>query len=329
MRKVVSEKLTNEVAEWGHRGLIAADLCEKIGQRYASDVTAGRLFLRWLGFFGVFLLGASILGFLGLALGEVTRYLAPFVLGGLAYFMWLKGVQMATDPEQRYPMSGAVLVTVGLIAAFGAAIALFALPGDRIGAETVAVVMLLVAGAGFFTAYRYGLRWPLTLAVLLVFHGIGLFHWYGGRGSYFMGIRDERLTLVVAIASILFGMWHEKTLEREQHRREIGFGQVYIVWGLLYANMSLWYLSIPREGLLEVVLFTAACIAQLVLGGRFHDGRFMGFGIVFLSINLYTRMFEHFWNELSKGSFFLISGAIALAAGLLLERRARSARAGA
>lgn len=329
MRKIVSEKLTNEVAEWGHRGLIEADLCAQIQQRYASDVTAGRLFLRWLGFFGVFLLGASILGFLGLALGEVTRYLAPFVIGGLGYLMWLKGVQMATDPEQRYPMSGAVLVTVGLIAGFGASIALLDLPDIRIDGETVAVVMLLVAGAAFFTAYRYGLRWPLTLAVLLVFHGLGLFHWYGGRGSYFMGIRDERLTLVVAIASVLFGMWHEKTLEREQHRREIGFGQVYIVWGLLYANMSLWYLSLPREGLLEVVLFTAACIAQLVLGGRFHDGRFMGFGIVFLSINLYTRMFEHFWNELSKGSFFLVSGAIALAAGLLLERRAHSMRADA
>lgn len=147
MRKIVREKLTNEVAEWSHRGLIGAELGQQIGQRFLSDVTAGRLLLRWLGFFGVFLLGSSILGFLGLALGEVTRYLAPFVLGGLGYGMWLKGVQMATDPEQRYPMSGAVLVTVGLIAGFGALLAVFELMGSRVGNETVAVIMLLVAAA--------------------------------------------------------------------------------------------------------------------------------------------------------------------------------------
>lgn len=319
--------MANEVAEWGHRGLIGDELCEQIGQRYQSDVTVGRVFLRWLGFFGVFLLGASILGFLGMALGEVTRYLAPFVIGALGYLMWHKGVRMATAPEQRYPMSGAVLVTVGLIAAFAALFAFYDLTGGKYNRVVVMLMMLTVAGAAFFTAYRYGLRWPLTLGVLLAFHGLGHVHWYGGRGSYFMGIRDERVTLAIAIASIAFGMWHEKTLERNQHRREVGFGQVYIVWGLLYANLSLWFLSLPREGLVEVIAFTAACIAQIVLGGRFHDGRFIGFGIVFLSINMYTRMFENFWDELSKGNFFLISGAIALIAGFLMERRARDLRA--
>lgn len=319
--------MANEVAEWGHRGLIGDELREQIGQRFQSDVTVGRLLLRWLGFFGVFLLGSSILGFLGLALGPVTRYLAPLVLGGLGYGMWLKGVQIATDPQQRYPISGAILVTVGLIAGFGAILAAFELMGSRFSDESVAAIMLIVAGAAFFTAYRYALRWPLTLGVLLAFHGLGLFHMYGGRGSYFMGIRDERLTLAIAIASILFGMWHEKALEKDQHRREVGFGQIYIVWGLLYANLSLWFLSIPSGDLVGVVLFTAACIAQLILGGRFHDGRFIGFGLVFLSINIYTRMFEHFWDDLSKGNFFLISGVIALVAGFFMERRARNQRA--
>jgi len=190
-------------------------------------------------------------------------------------------------------------------------------------------IMLIVGAAAFFTAYRYGLRWPLTLGVLLAFHGLGNMHGYGGHGSYFLGIQGERLTFIVALTSIVFGLWHENTLENDINRREVGFGQVYIVFGLLYANLSLWFLSLPHGQLAAVLIFSAACVAQIILGGKLHDGRFIGFGVVFLSINIYTRMFENFWDELSKGAFFLISGALALVIGIGLEQRAKSIKAGA
>ena len=51
-----------------------------------------------------------------------------------------------------------------------------------------------------------------------------------------------------------------------------------------------------------------------------------GFGIVFLSINIYTRMFEQFWDDISKGAFFLIAGAMAMAVGVVFETRARNLR---
>ena len=91
----------------------------------------------------------------------------------------------------------------------------------------------------------------------------------------------------------------EKTLEKNLNRREVGFGQLYIVFGLFYANLSLWFLSLSHGQLEEVLIFSTACVVQIVLGGKFHDGRFIGFGIVFLSINIYTRMFESFWDDLS------------------------------
>lgn len=77
-----------------------------------------------------------------------------------------------------------------------------------------------------------------------------------------------------------------------------------------------------------VLLFGAAGVAQIVLGARFQDARFTGFGVVFLSINIYTRMFETFWDELSKGSFFLICGGLAMAIGIALELRARQLKVG-
>ncbi len=72
--------------------------------------------------------------------------------------------------------------------------------------------------------------------------------------------------------------------------------------------------------------FKTAGVAQIVMGARLHDGRFTGFGIVFLSINIYTRLFENFWDDLSKGAFFLVAGTMAMAVGISLELRARNLR---
>ncbi|MDA0706099.1 MAG: hypothetical protein O2907_07275 [Proteobacteria bacterium] len=88
----------------------------------------------------------------------------------------------------------------------------------------------------------------------------------------------------------------------------------------------MWFLTIPYGNRLAVLAFSAAGVAQLILGGRFHGGRFTGFGIVFLSINIYTRLFESFWDEASKGTFLVASGAVALTAGYLFEKRARTLR---
>jgi len=324
MRKILAEKLSNEVSEWGHRGLVNDEQLGLLKTRYRSDEAMLGLFLRWLGFFAVWSLGASIIGLIGMSMGKSAEYMVPVVLLAFSYYLWRKGTQMAVDPQQRHPLAGAVLVTVGLIAGYAALLAMYALFGGRSMQFAGPILMFVVAGVAFFTAYRFGLRWPLILGVLLAFHALGNMHRYGGHGSYFLGIQDERLTFMIAMVSIAFGMWHEKALEHDLNRRQVGFGQVYIVTGLVYANLSLLFLSLPRGALVAVLLFSLACVVQIVLGARFHDGRFTGFGIVFLSINLYTRMFESFWDDLSKGTFFLIAGSVAMIIGVVLEKRARN-----
>ncbi len=326
MRKIVAEKLADQVAGWSHKGLIDAELSSILRERYQTGASMGRVFVRWLGFLAVTMLGMSVLGFIGMTMGEASRFVAPFLLGAAAYVLWIKGVEMATDPQQRYATSGAVLVTFSLLVVFSALMTAYLVFVGDTGRYAVPTIMGLTAGAAVLTAYRHGLRWPLLLGVMLGFHALGNMHSYGGRGSYFMGIQDERLMFIVAAISIVFGLWHEHTLESDEERHDVGFGQVYIVLGLLYANLSLWFLSLPSGELGFVLLFTAGCVAQIVIGGRLHDGRFTGFGIVFLSINIYTRMFEHFWDDISKGAFFLMAGALAMIAGTYFELRARNLR---
>ena len=219
MRKVVAEKLTDEISDWGHRGLISNELLDVLKKRYSTDVTLGRILLRWLGFLAVYMLGTSILGTLSLALGDMAMYLAPLVTGAIGYFMWLKGTQMATDPEQLYPTSGAVLVTAGLLAGFATLLLLHALIDDCTVGGAAPYFMLITGAAAFFTAYRYGLRWPLTLGVLLVFHGLGNMHSYGGHGSYFVGVQDERLTVRHATSGLLL---HEDRQVRREFEPQTG-----------------------------------------------------------------------------------------------------------
>ena len=326
MRKAVASKVVNEVAQWGHTGHIDAPLLKTLMQRYDSGVTMGNLALRWLAFLAIFWLGMSILGTIGLVIGTVAIYIAPFVLAALGIAAWIFGVKLATEPSQRFATSGAVLVTVSFLFAFAAMAAGFEITGLEKWRVAIPVIMGLVALCAIATAYRFSLRWPLLIGLLFLFHAVGSRHGYWGHGAYFMGIRDEWLMLAVACISIGIGLWHERVVEKDEDHRHVGFGHVYLILGLLYANMSLWHLSIPGRDLFLVLLFAAAGVLQLVLGARLHDSRFTGFGIVFLAINMYTRMFEGFWDEMSKGLFFLVAGAIAMIASGLFEARARKLR---
>ncbi len=165
MRKILAEKISEQVHDWGHRGLVDDELHARLLRRYSADVSQGRVLLSWLGFFALFMLGSSVLGLIGLALGEAARLLAPFVVAAISWLLWKRGAEMATDPEQRFPISGAVLVTAGLIAAFATLVMLYGLIGGDDFAYAIPAIGILITGMAVFAAYWYGLRWPLTLGV--------------------------------------------------------------------------------------------------------------------------------------------------------------------
>jgi len=329
MRARTKIKVAQEVLNWRHEGLISPEVAQLLATRYETGASLMSTALRWLGFFAVLLLGMSILGLIGLALGEAALYIAPFLLAALSAAAWYFGVQMASNPEQRYPLSGAALLTVGLIGGFGAlSLFLLAFAGD-VYEEAYPYLMLAIAAAALATAYRYGLRWPLALGILVFFHALGNWHAYAGHGAYVLGIRDERITAIAASVVLGLGIWHESQLEHSDEGRWIGFGHLYIVFGLLYVNVCAWFLSLFPGGLSWVLVFTALALAQLVIGARLHDTRFVGFGVAFLSIDIYTRFYENFWDSLSKGMFFLVAGLVGMVAGSLMELRSRQRRGGA
>jgi hypothetical protein len=228
--------------------------------------------------------------------------------------------------HKNIPFSGQALLTIGLIGLYASLSAIYLVNGGATYSNVYGWFMLITSAAAFFTAYHFHLRWPLLIALLMFFHGIGSMSEYWGQGAYFLSVQDPRNMSVVALLTIILGYWHEHELESTNLQHCLGFGSLYLIFGLLYFNLSLWILSLDfyaagDDALLWVFLFTIGGIAQIVAGARLKDSRYTGFGIVFLGINLYTRFYEHFWDEMSKAVFFTIAGIIALVLAYLFEKQ--------
>lgn len=311
MRKSRAELLARESADWFHRGLISADLSKQLGERYDRQGTFLATLGRWLGIFAVLFLGGSVL--LLMAERGTPPLTNGVVLLVVATVSWAVGIRMAISKANPFPVTGAALVTFGLIALFGALAFMFGLSDTYAVEKLLPALMLIVAVCAAATAYGYALRWPLFLAVLLLFHAIGAMGWYGGRGSYFFNIQHPPSMAMIAGLMVVLGCLH-RLLEEDRIERYSGFGKIMIVFGLIYFNCSLWFMSLGwdwRQDKFRVIWtlgFAAAAIAQIVFGARSKDSIFTGFGVVFLAINLYTQFFERFWDKLSLAAFLAIAG---------------------
>ena len=331
MKESTLALLAQESADWRHRGLISQAQWEPLALRYDQKNAASASLAAWLGKIALFFLGLAILGLVGtmVALWSPGALIALLVI--VAAGFWRGGTWLVTRAARRYPVTGNGLVTLALMAAWAALQMLAHVLEDS--AETARLVSFgawfVISIIGVATAYAYRLRWPLCLSLLCLFHGLGSWSYYAGGGSYVSDIQDPPTMALLAALMVAWSLWH---LRQEEGRwgRYAGFGRLYEVFGLLYLKCALWFLSLNGSfdsvhDLAWVLVFSASCIVQIVLGARFKDARLTGFGVVFLSIDLYTRFFEHFWNQLSLGQFLLAAGAIGLALGWLCEKRAGAA----
>ena len=319
MREAVRNYLNVQVTDWYQQGIIGEETRALLAARYDRKGGALGTLIKWLGFFAVYFLGSFVLTFIA-AMAQ-SKAAAAVILSLAAGGSWYAGVRLVRRFPVTYTITGSLLITVALAALYGAFF-LSLEASSSLGEAVTLLYVVAVAAAG--TSYYYRLRWPLVLALLLFFHAMGSGHAYLGHGAYEFQIVDEKTMAIVALASVLVGLFHETKLEEEKFREYEGFGHLYIIFGLVYLNCSLWFLSLrvsyfPAHGMTAVLVFTACAITQIIAGARLKDGRLTGFGVVFLAIDIYTRFFEELWDKLSMGQFFLAVGVSAMAAGYLLE----------
>lgn len=164
-----------------------------------------------------------------------------------------------------------------------------------------------------------GLWFPSKL--VWIFGLLSLGSWFGaetgyisGWGAYYLGmnypLRFVAFGVILTAASYLF--WLFKA-------RSDFFGSTRIM-GMLYLFIALWILSIfgnygdfsrwqaikQYELFYWSLLFGVAAIVAIFHGVKYDDNVSRGFGLTFLFINLYTRFFEHLWDNLHKAIFFAL-----------------------
>ena len=329
-------KMAQEISDWENVGLINSEMATLLHQRYDPTPFRGAIFLKWLGLFAIFMLGLSFLGFIGTVLASVSPLFSTLCLMAVSYLVMQFGARLAADKVQKHPFTGQALLTIGLIGLYASLSSIYLVSGGEKYSNVYGWFMLITSAAAFFTAYHFHLRWPLLVALLMFFHGIGSMSEYWGHGAYFLSVQDPRSMSVIALLTIMLGYWHEHELETTKLQHCVGFGNLFVIFGLLYFNLSLWFLSLDFYGyeyqdtqgatLLWVILFTVGGIAQIVTGARLKDSRFTGFGIVFLGIDLYTRFYEYFWDDMSRAAFFTVAGIIAMALAYVFEKQLKTGK---
>jgi len=198
-----------------------------------------------------------------------------------------------------------VLATGGSIAFFGEAI--------DTGSGHFSILLLIAA----IVYGILGLWFPSKL--VWIFSLLSLGSWMGAETGYVSGWGAYYLGMNYPLRFVLFGL----VLIAASHAflkfpiRNDFVSPTRIV-GLLYLFIALWIMSIfgnygdmhawQKVKQIELfhwsLLFGLAAITSIYHGIKEDDGMTRGFGITFLFINLYTRFFEHFWNNMHKAIIF-------------------------
>lgn len=152
-----------------------------------------------------------------------------------------------------------------------------------------------------------------------------------GWGAYWLGmnypLRFVLFGLVLVVGALLIRNCNP--LDRFYGiSRNFGLLYLFIALWILsifgnYANMGTW-IEAPQMTLLHwSLLFGAASFASIYMGLKLDEGAWRGYGMTFLFINLYTRFFEYFWDELHKALFFGVLGVSLWFVGKYAERQIR------
>jgi hypothetical protein len=164
-----------------------------------------------------------------------------------------------------------------------------------------------------------GLWFPSTL--IWIFALLSLGSWLGaetgymsGWGAYYLGmnypLRFVFLGAALTLAASAFSAWPIRQ-NFQKPTRTLGLLYLFIALWIMsifgnYGDVDVWYRVRQWELLPWSLLFAVAALLAVGHGIKTDDSLTRGFGITFFFINLYTRFFEYFWDQLHKAIFFAL-----------------------
>ena len=324
----IDKKQANIIAhlieKWNENGLISADQAKQLKESYVEDITDNGFDWQNLAFIAFFFAATCVILAVVLMLAdEWLMELMDTILGahdGLkAVFFAILGAglyYLAVWKRKQYPEKVYSNEALFLFGAIGVAF------------SWMYIGYALDTGSGYFpmvillTAISYcilgvyldsKLTWLLGLLALAV--------WFGTETSYRSGWEPYFWGMNYPLRFVIFGIGliGASQVFKKQHRLN-DFAVLTYFTGLLGLFFALWLLSIfgnhgdwdvwyetAQSGMiLWDILFGVAAGVAIWYGLRYHDTKTKDIGIAFLLLNLYTRYFEYFWDNLHKVVFFSI-----------------------
>ncbi len=317
LRKVLFE----HAARWNADGRITDQQLERLRQRYRQERESRAGMARTLAVTGgLFLLS----GFMGLmAAWAQSLWLGALLLGAICILSLAKGISLSNDPNAHGPVTGKILVTVGigaLWASLACVLGALEIHDERLFTWGGAVCLPI----GFGLAYRHRNSWALVLTLLGSFHWAGSWSALFGRSDYLFAVNSAPVMSLCGAVAVAVGVFHESP--RLSCFR--GFPGVWQCLGLVYLLTCLLILANEpppsTEGwsfdplwTLAALLATVACLA---LGIRRGNALLRGFGIVYLCLLSFSRWHDLLWTRLDAGWFLVSAGGLAAALGILFLR---------
>lgn len=183
---------------------------------------------------------------------------------------------------------------------------------------------ILLFGWGYYTSFR-----TIVYAGLFLVCG-----WLGGGADYqfacyFIWMKDPTLFLPFSAALLSLAWW----IDLHHNKYIVPPIEVVGLTGLFLALLilSIWGydgrtgMDLGRIGpVWFILLLTLIACTAIAIGIKFGRQRYYGFGITFLSINLYTRFYEVFSGWLPRPIFWLAFGFLLLWGGKYVNHLLRN-----
>lgn len=326
----LNRSIQNELRRLESQGLLDPDTLERLSERYPTTRWNLLVLVRWFSVLGAVTFAAGIVTLLS-ELTSLVR-LAEVGLAAATVGLLFAGKWLLT--RKGMPRAGA---TAQLLAAMTLQGLVFALAidfsdGSGNWPAPVGVSAVVVA------ALAYSVKNRLALILALV----DLFIWFGGStgyvsgwGMYWLGMTYPVRFLAASLVALGVAAFHARRFTGEYQ----SFSRVYAHFGLLIANLSLWFLALfgwfeerltwsdnDGERLAFTLLWGVVSGASIVAGSRLGQRVLRSYGLTFLVINAYT-FYMQFVAANSGALWFvhlLLIGGSLVATGVYLERRLRA-----
>ncbi|RAK10245.1 putative membrane protein [Halanaerobium saccharolyticum] len=319
--------ILKEIEEWYNQDIIEENLYIRLSSMYQKNEWDLTTIIKWTLVIGAVMVSLGLISFIALIVqSEIFSViiLSALCLSGYYYGFKLK----RRDFKYYFPKTGDALIAISclILAADIFMINQFIFNQFIQGPTMIGLISIIYLFIAYFKQNN----------LVLVFSLLGFATWFGaetgyisGWGVYFLGLNYPMRFALISPMIILIGYFHKKL----NFSIPESFIRIYYSFGLLFLNLSLWILSIfGNQGSLDnwgnntellffSILWGIVNVIIFLIGSKFKDKMFVGYAITFIILNLYTRYFEYFWDEIYKSLFFIVLGGMSIIIGLYFENK--------